>query len=62
MTKPLSLLPVLPLRNTVIFPGLSQVIKVGRDRSVKALNLAQKGGFWIVCVQQKKPHGTKGIG
>ncbi|MGZ5278341.1 MAG: endopeptidase La [Pseudobdellovibrionaceae bacterium] len=57
MPLPQGLLPILPLRNTVIFPTLSQVLKVGRERSVLALKKAEKNGFWIVAVQQKpKPH------
>ena len=53
MTKPQGLLPLLALRNTVLFPGLTQVIKVGRDISVKALRAAEKNGNWIVALQQK---------
>ena len=57
MPLPQGLLPILPLRNTVIFPSLTQVLKVGRERSVQALKTAEKNGFWIVAVQQKpKPH------
>jgi ATP-dependent Lon protease len=54
MSLPQGLLPLLALKNTIVFPGLTQVIKVGRDRSVKALEWAEKNGFWIVAVQQKK--------
>ncbi len=57
MPLPQGLLPILPLRNTVIFPTLTQVLKVGRERSVQALKKAEKNGFWIVAVQQRaKPH------
>jgi ATP-dependent Lon protease len=57
MPLPQGLLPILPLRNTVIFPALTQVLKVGRERSVQALKKAEKNGFWIVAIQQKpKPH------
>jgi ATP-dependent Lon protease len=54
MTMPQGILPILALRNTVIFPGLAQVIKVGRERSLKALHEAEKNGFWIVAVQQRE--------
>jgi ATP-dependent Lon protease len=54
MSLPQGILPILALRNTVIFPGLAQVIKVGRERSLKALHEAEKNGFWIVAVQQKE--------
>ena len=57
MPLPQGLLPLLPLRNTVIFPSLTQILKVGRERSINALKKAEKQGFWIVAVQQKaKPH------
>lgn len=53
MSLPQGILPILALRNTVIFPGLAQVIKVGRERSLKALHESEKNGFWIVAVQQR---------
>lgn len=52
MSFPQGVLPILPLRNTVIFPGLSQIVRVGRERSVNALLKAEKLGFWIVTSQQ----------
>lgn len=54
MSYPQGILPILPLKNTVIFPGLSQMLKVGRERSLNALKIAESKGFWIVCVQQKR--------
>lgn len=53
MIKPQGPLPILPLRNTVVFNDVTQVIKVGRERSVQALLEAEKNGFWLVAVQQK---------
>ncbi|PIS11470.1 MAG: endopeptidase La [Bdellovibrio sp. CG10_big_fil_rev_8_21_14_0_10_47_8] len=53
MPLPQGLLPIIALKNTVIYPGLTQVIKVGRDRSVAALKKAEKNGFWILAIQQK---------
>jgi ATP-dependent Lon protease len=54
MAQPQGLLPVLPLKNTVIFPGLTQAIKVGRSRSIQALKKAELNGYWIVAVLQKQ--------
>ncbi len=53
MPLPQGLLPILPLRNTVIFPSLTQILKVGRERSINALKKAEKNGFWILAIQQK---------
>jgi ATP-dependent Lon protease len=47
-------LPVLPLKNTVIYPGMSQVVRVGRPKSLAAVEQSQRHeGFWILAVQQK---------
>jgi ATP-dependent Lon protease len=35
-------IPVLPLRNTVLFPGVVLPITVGRDKSIKAVNDSYK--------------------
>ena len=35
-------LPILPLRNTVLFPGVVIPITVGRDKSIKAATDAYK--------------------
>ncbi len=47
------LLPILPLRNTVLFPGVVIPITVGRDRSIKAANDAYKTDKLIGVVAQK---------
>jgi ATP-dependent Lon protease len=46
-------LPVLPLRNTVLFPGVVIPITVGRDKSIKAVNDAYKADKLIGVVAQK---------
>ncbi len=46
---------ILPLRNTVIFPGVVAPITAGRDKSVKLINTAQKGNKIIGVVSQKNP-------
>ena len=35
--------PLLPLRNTVLFPGVVIPITVGRDKSIKLIKEAHKG-------------------
>ena len=46
-------LPILPLRNTVLFPGVVIPITAGRDTSIKLINDANKGGKVIGVVAQK---------
>ncbi len=46
-------LPILPLRNTVLFPGVVLPITVGRDKSIKAVNEAYKSGKLIGVLAQK---------
>ncbi len=46
-------LPVLPLRDTVLFPGLMIPLFVGRPRSLKALESASTRGRRVVVVAQK---------
>src|SRR6056300_1082053 len=45
--------PILPLRNTVLFPGVVIPITAGRDKSIKLINDANKGGKVIGVVAQK---------
>ena len=44
---------LLPLRNTVLFPGVVLPITVGRDRSIKAVNDAYKADKLVGVVAQK---------
>lgn len=46
-------LPLLPLRNTVLFPGVVIPITVGRDKSIKAVNEAYKKDKLIGVLAQK---------
>lgn len=48
-------LPLLPLRNTVLFPGVVIPITVGRDKSIKAVNDAYKGDKLVGVLAQKDP-------
>lgn len=47
-------LPILPIRNNVLFPGVVIPITVGRDKSIKLINDAFKGNRIIGVVSQKK--------
>ena len=44
---------LLPLRNTVLFPGVVLPITVGRDKSIRAVNDAYKGDKLIGVIAQK---------
>ena len=46
-------LPILPLRNTVLFPGVVIPITVGRDKSINLIKDAYKGDKTIGVVAQK---------
>ncbi|MFD1096178.1 endopeptidase La [Salegentibacter chungangensis] len=46
-------LPILPLRNTVLFPGVVIPITAGRDTSIKLINEANNGSKIIGVVSQK---------
>ena len=45
--------PILPLRNTVLFPGVVIPITVGRDKSIKLIKEAYQGDKTIGVVAQK---------
>jgi len=47
------ILPILPLRNTVLFPGVVVPITAGRDSSIRLLQDANKGDKIIGVVSQK---------
>ena len=46
-------LPILALRNAVLFPGAIFPITIGRDKSVKLIRDAEKDGFFIGAVPQE---------
>ena len=48
-----SKLPILPLRNTVLFPGVVIPITAGRDKSIQLIKDANNGGKVIGVVSQK---------
>ncbi len=45
--------PLIALRNTVLFPNVVLPITVAREKSVKAIQSAQKANKWIAVVAQK---------
>ena len=47
------LIPILPLRNTVLFPGVVIPITVGRDKSIQAVKAAYNKDKFIGVVAQK---------
>lgn len=47
------ILPILPLRNTVLFPGVVVPITAGRDKSIKLINETNNGNKTIGVVSQK---------
>ena len=47
------IIPILPLRNTVLFPGVVIPITVGRDKSIKAVKAAYNKDKLIGVVSQK---------
>ncbi len=46
------ILPVLALRNTVLFPGAIFPVTIGREKSIKLIQDAEKEGFFIGAVPQ----------
>ena len=58
-------LPLLPLRDIVVFPSMIVPLFVGRDKSIKALNEVMKTNKKIVLVTQKNAEiddpGTKDL-
>ena len=46
-------IPILPLRNTVLFPGVVIPITVGRDKSIQAVNEAYKTDKLVGVLAQK---------
>ena len=47
--------PILPLRNTVLFPGVVIPITAGRDKSIQLIKDANKGSKVIGVVAQQDP-------
>lgn len=46
-------LPILALKNTVLYPGVVLPITIGRDKSIKAVKKAHEEGKYIAVLSQK---------
>jgi len=53
-----TILPLLPLRDVVVFPGMVVPLFVGRDRSIKALEAAMRDDKTIFLASQKDAQQT----
>lgn len=49
------ILPVVPIRDGIVFPGTEMILTFGRQRSVSAIEAAQQSGKRVVLVMQKNP-------
>jgi ATP-dependent Lon protease len=56
------LLPVLPLRETVIFPGPTVPVSVGRPGSLRAIEAASKSGGRVFAVSQRDKSSEPSVG
>ena len=56
-TNDVRVLPVLPLKNTILFPGLLLPLSVGRESSLAAVEAALKTEEKeVILVAQRDPH------
>ena len=55
MTLETQALPVLPLRDVVVYPHMVIPLFVGREKSIKALDRAMEGNKQILLIAQKSP-------
>ncbi len=46
-----AVLPVLPVRDAVVFPGVSCPLAIGRAKSLAALDATGEGGFLLIATQ-----------
>jgi len=56
-----SVLPILPVRDVVVFPGVTVPLAIGRARSLAALERAGQGGFLIVATQRDPATDDPGL-
>jgi ATP-dependent Lon protease len=56
-----TVLPVLPVRDVVMFPGVTIPLAIGRAKSLAALEHAGQGGFLIVATQRDPTTEEPGV-
>ncbi len=55
LTSP-QILPVVPIRDGIVFPGTEMILTFGRQRSVSAIETAQSTSKRVVLVMQRNPN------
>ena len=50
------ILPVVPIRDGIVFPGTEMILTFGRQRSVAAIEAAQSSGKRVILVMQRNPN------
>ncbi|MEA5260169.1 endopeptidase La [Arcicella aquatica] len=55
-------LPILPIRNVILFPGMVIPITVGRQKSVRLVKKAYKGNRTIGVITQANPNKEEPVG
>ncbi len=50
------ILPVVPIRDGIVFPGTEMILTFGRQRSVSSIEAAQSSGKRVVLVMQRNPN------
>lgn len=53
MDNSLSILPVVPIRDGIVFPGTEMILTFGRQRSVSAIEAAQSSSRRVILVMQR---------
>src|SRR4029450_12481742 len=54
-------LPLLPVRDAVVFPGVTRPLAIGRPKSLAALARAGQGGFLVIASQREAETEDPGI-
>jgi len=57
-----AILPVLPVRDVIVFPGVTVPLTIGRRRSVAALEEAGANGYLLVLTQHEPTTEEPGLG